>query len=103
MQTIPLLSVPNQKLRVRLDGQTCFIHVYQKSQGLFLDLSMDDTPIVTGVLCRDLAFLLLANYLGFKGNLVFIDVAGASDPYYTGLADRYILFYYTQSEIDALV
>lgn len=93
MQTIPLIVAPSQTLSVVLAGQRCKIAVYQKEQGLFLDLTMGDQPIVTAIICRDRVRLARYAYLGFVGNLAFMDTQGTDDPVYTGFDGRFKLVY----------
>lgn len=90
---IPLSSVPAQRLSVQLDGQSCVILVYQKSTGLYLDLSVAAVPIVTGALCRDRVWIVRDGYLGFVGDLAFVDTQGEDDPTYTDLTDRFQLLW----------
>ena len=47
MKGIPLKPVPSQTLSVLLNGQNCQISVYQKSTGVYLDLHINNSPIVT--------------------------------------------------------
>jgi hypothetical protein len=101
MQIVPLTAVPSQSLTVLLNGQTCAINVYQKSTGLFFDLSVQGvtnpltgmSQLVTAMLCLNGVGLVREAYLGFIGQLVFVDTQGDTDPYYTGLGSRYILTY----------
>ena len=93
MKTIPLQSVPSQTLSVLLGGQNCQIAVYQKSTGLYLDLSINNAPLLTTVMCRDRVRLVRQTYHGFAGDLTFVDTQGFSDPSYTGLGGRFILVY----------
>lgn len=102
MQQIPLTPVPSQTTRVVLGGQNCQISVYQKSEGLFFDLSVDGTAIVLAVVGRDMDPLICREYLNFIGNLMFVDTQGASDPEYLGLGTRYALVYLSEAE-NALV
>ena len=39
------------------------------------------------------------SYLGFVGDLVFLDNVGQTDPYWEGLGSRYILYYIEESEL----
>lgn len=98
MQTVALQPVPSQILSVVLGGQNCQIAVYQKTQGLFVDLNSNGVDISTGVLAHDVVPLVPTTYLGFVGNLVFTDTQGASDPSYDGLGSRYQLVYLTSAE-----
>lgn len=90
---IPLISTPSQTLACTLAGQSCQIAVYQKSTGVFLDLVLVSTPIITAALCRDRVSIVREVYLGFVGSLVFIDTQGADDPDYTGFGTRFQLVY----------
>lgn len=90
---IPLTATPSQEFSVTLGNQLCRIKVYQKSTGLFLDLFVSDRPIVQGALCRDRVRIVRHAYLGFVGDLAFIDTMGRADPEYAGLGDRFQLGY----------
>lgn len=90
---IPLTAVPAQRLSVTLGTQRCSIRVYQLATGLYFDLAVAGTPIVSGIVCRNRVGLIRAEYLGFAGELAFIDTMGSQDPDYTGLGARYQLVY----------
>lgn len=97
MQIIPLTSVASQTFTIQLNSQNCEINLYQKSTGLFFDLFLDGTQIVSSMICLNEVGLVRESYLGFVGQLVFIDTQGNDDPDYTGLGSRYLLTYWTQS------
>lgn len=99
MEVIPVKNVASQTLKTQLAQQTCFIKIYQKSTGLYIDLRVDDRPVVTGVLCRDRVITVRHAYLGFTGDIVFIDTEGFDDPYYTGLGGRWFLAYLSPEEV----
>lgn len=99
MKTIPLQAVPSQSLSVLLDQQNCQINVYQKSTGLFLDLSVNDVSIVSAVICRDRTLMVRQAYKGFSGDLCFADSQGTNDPDYTGLDGRYVLVYLEKGDL----
>ena len=92
-QIVPIASIPNQTFNVVLGAQQCTITLYQKSTGLFMDLVANGNQVITAMLCLDRVGLVREAYLGFAGSLAFVDTQGYSDPYYTGLGDRYILTY----------
>ena len=48
------------------------------------------------MLCLNEVGLVRESYLGFVGQLVFVDMQGSSDPTYDGLGSRYLLTYWTQ-------
>lgn len=94
MQVIPITADPSQSFTVLLGDQNCAISLYQKSVGLFMDLSLNGVQILSAMLCLDRVNLVREAYLGFSGRLSFIDVQGTSDPTYTGLGSRFILAYF---------
>lgn len=107
MQEIPLSAVPNQQVTVTLADQVCLIHVYQKGNdppfiGLFVDLYVNDSLIIGGVFCENKNRIVRSSYLGFAGDLVFVDREGSNNPDYRGLgpAGRYRLVYITEAELD---
>ena len=94
MQVIPLAAVASQSFTIQLNGQNCEINIYQKSTGLYFDLILNGSGIVNTMICLNAVGLVREIYLGFVGQLVFIDTQGTDDPYYTGLGSRYILTYW---------
>lgn len=98
MQTVPLQSVPSQSTKVILGNQNCQIVIYQKPQGVFVDLIADNVEIVRGVIALDAVPLVCRGYAGFSGSLLFLDSQGASDPRYEGLGGRFDLVYLTAEE-----
>lgn len=103
MQIIPLTNQPNQSFSITLNGQDCSINLYQKSTGLFCDLFLGTTQILQTQICLDRVYLVRYNYLGFSGNIAFIDTQGDTVPYYTGFNTRYLMAYSLPSEVTALV
>jgi hypothetical protein len=106
MQIIPLQAVPSQTLSVSLGTQQCTINVYQKFYGVFLDLYATNTIsgplpslILGGQICQNLNIIVRSLYLGFIGDLAFVDTQGSSNPIYTGLGTRFLLVYLTPSEV----
>lgn len=99
MLVIPLSAVPSKKLTTLLANQNCQIKVYQKTTGVYLDLYVNNAPIVTGVVCRDRVALVRDSYLGFVGDLSFFDTQGTSDPSYEGFGSRFQLVYLEASDL----
>jgi hypothetical protein len=89
--TIPLTTVPSQRLSIQLAGKSCRLAVYQKRTGLYVDVSVNDRPVLVGVLCRDRTKLVRGAHFGFPGDLAFIDTQGHADPDYSGLEQRFRL------------
>lgn len=104
-QSIPLLTVPAQELTVVLGGQVCQLKVYQKSTGLYMDVSVSNVLLVAGVICQNNNRIVRESYIGFLGDLAFFDTQGDDDPNYLGLgpADdaRWALLYYSPAELGA--
>jgi hypothetical protein len=99
MIKLPLQSIPSQKIQSLLGGQYCRIDVYQKTTGLFLDLYVNNVAIGAAILCRDRVKLIREAYLGFMGDLTFVDAQGLSDPDYTGLGGRFVLVYLEAADL----
>ncbi len=98
-QQIPLQAIPNQSLNPSIGGQAVQINLYQKSTWLFMDVLVDNAPIVSGTICENLNRIVRDTYLGFVGDFVFLDTQGSSDPTYQGLGTRFLLFYLTATDL----
>lgn len=99
MEVIPLIATPSQTVSPSLNGQSTQINVYQKSTGLFCDVYVAGSLIIAGVICRNLNRIVRDLYLGFSGDLMFLDQQGSDDPYYTGLGSRWVLVYLAPSDL----
>ena len=99
MNIIPCQPIPAQSFNVTLGGQSCNISLYQKTTGIFIDLKLNGVPLLTGVLCRQRVLLVRQVYLGFFGDISFIDTSGFDDPSYVGLGTRWQLVYLQPSEL----
>lgn len=114
-QVIPLNPISNQQLDIVLNNQavTLTIYtkhimvpfvpsggiptdppVYQSIDPIFLDLYLNGALLLGGVLCLDRNLIVRNAYLGFVGDLSFLDVQGTNDPETTGLGSRYQLCYF---------
>ena len=51
MQVIPLQAIPNQRFNIVLNDQNCTLHLYQRRDYMFLDLSVDNVVIRQGMIC----------------------------------------------------
>ena len=81
-----------------LNGQNCQIAIYQKQQGLFVDITADGVLVSAATIARNAVPLASREYAGLSGNLLFIDTQGDSDPEFTELGTRYSLVYLTAAE-----
>ena len=105
-QTIPLQATPSQTVNVLLNNQACTINVYTMVGFLFCDLLVNNTLVIGGVICWNLNLIVRDSYFGFVGDLAFVDTQAspttpATDPVYTGLGIRYVLDYYSPTELAA--
>jgi hypothetical protein len=101
MIRVPLFPVPNQTLAITLANQACEIVLRQNGANMFLDLRADGTPVVLTRVCRNKQRLLLdVKYRGFVGDFLFLDTQGDTQPEYTGLDSRYVLYYLEASDLE---
>jgi hypothetical protein len=61
---------------------------------LYMDASLNGVSLWLGKPCLNGVGLNLYRYVGFPGQLIFLDTQGSTDPVWTGLADRYQLVWY---------
>jgi hypothetical protein len=101
MLIVPLQAIPNQTLTITLASQVTQINVYQTAFGLFMDVFLENTLIIGGVICENLNRIIRSAYLGYSGDFAFIDTQGSSDPEYSGLGVRYFLAYLTSAELSS--
>ena len=100
-QVIPTVAVPSQTLAATLGGQLAQINLYSKTTGYFVDLYVNGSRIIGGVLALNQTLIVRDEYLGFEGDLIIADTQGSSDPVYTGMGSRYQLAYLTADEVTA--
>ena len=93
MLTISLEAEKEQTVTATLGGQACTIRLVQRDSALYMDLTVDSNPIIQGIPCWYGNKMVRYSYLGFSGDLVFLDTEGQNDPDYTGLGTRYPLLY----------
>lgn len=58
---------------------------------IYCDLAINGTPIWYGKPCLNLVELNFYPYTGLYGSLQFMDLQGSSDPFWSGLGDRFQL------------
>lgn len=100
MQEITLTQEKSQSFSITLADQACVIRLFQGYAGIYMDLTLNNVPIMQGVLCLNNNKMVKYKYLGFRGDLFFCDQQGNQDPTYDGLSTRYKLFYLTQDELN---
>ena len=90
---VPLLPTPAQELSIPLGGQPCQLRVYAKAFGIYVDVFVNDALVIGGVVARNLTRIVRSGYLGFTGDLYFVDTTGNDDPAVAGLGGRFVLIY----------
>lgn len=102
MNVIPLTDSPSQDFNVNVGGQFCSLSLRTRLDGaMYMDVYVNNALIVGGVVCQNLNRIVRNAYLGFIGDLLFIDNQGASDPSYPGLGTRYELLYLSVDDLTA--
>lgn len=106
MLIVPTQPLPSQIIQITLNGQNCTINLYQKRAGMFLDLLVNNAPIIYGAICENLNLIVRSAYRGFVGDLIFIDnetsvPTQGVDPIYTGLGFRFSLAYLFPTDLPA--
>jgi hypothetical protein len=99
---VPLTATASQSLQIVLSNQSCQLNVYQKFFGLFMDVSVNDSLIIGGVICQNDNRIVRDLYLGFIGDFAFFDTQGGNDPVSTGLGSRYQLWYLTPTDLGGM-
>lgn len=101
MLVVPTQALPNQQLQSQLGNQATTLMIYQTAYGLFMDVYLNSTLIIAGVICQNLNRIVRSGYLGYVGDFVFVDMEGSDDPIYTGLGTRFLLLYLEESDFTA--
>lgn len=102
IQTVPLIPAKSQNLTITLGGQICQINVYQKLYGVFIDLYVGTGLIIGGVYCLNKVRIVRDSYLGFVGDLAFVDTQENDKPFWQGLGSRFILTYLAEADLAIL-
>lgn len=99
MRTVSILPQKSQSISVNLAGQQCTIRLIQRESFIYMDLTVNGNPIMQGVPCLFGNKMVRYSYLGFVGDLVFLDNVGQQDPFWEGLGSRYNLYYIEENEL----
>jgi hypothetical protein len=99
MLIIPTDPVQSRTFTIQLADQSCYIKLYQKTTGMYFDLSVAGVPKVQGKIVRNRVKLVRQPYLGFVGDLAFMDTVGNGDPNYRGLGSRWLFMYLEASDL----
>jgi hypothetical protein len=77
----------------------CQLTLRTRFYGLFMDVSVNDAPIVQSVICQNWNRIIRSAYLGFIGDFAFWDTQGSTDPGHTDLGSRYLLYHLEKSDL----
>lgn len=106
MYVVPLTAVPSQQVKTVLDSQIVELDIYQLRYGMFMNVTVNGVLEIGAVICENLNRIIRDAYLnakvGFSGDFVFQDLAGSTDPVFTGLGTRYRLLYITEAELESI-
>lgn len=93
LRTIPLAATPNQTASVVLGERNVDFTLRAFDDALYIDVIVDDVPIVAGQVCTDRTDLTArAVQLGYPDlALYFADLRGTSNPDWTEFGTRYVL------------
>ncbi len=99
---VPLQPVASQTISVILGNQACQFNLYSKFDVLYIDVYVNNNPVILGVQCQNGNRIIRSAYLGFLGDLAFVDTQGSADPSYTGLGSRWLLEYLDPADLITL-
>ncbi len=102
MMLVPIQAVASQTVSVILGNQACQFNIYSKLGIVYMDVYVNNNPIILGVQCQVGNRIVRSSYLGFLGDLVYIDTQGSSDPSYSGLGSRWLLEYLDIDDLETL-
>lgn len=80
MEIITLTQEAVQTTNVTLNQQDCTIKLYQMPSMLYIDLMANNNVIMLGIPCSSFTKLVRYGYLGFQGDLFFVDYDVGSQP-----------------------
>ena len=103
MQQIPIRAVSNQTLFTTLGSQDVQINIRQRITGVYFDLYLSNTRLVSAVYGRNMTPMVVDAYLGFVGDVMWVDTLGLNqDPVWSGLGTQFALVYLSASDLSAL-
>lgn len=98
---IPVQAVPSQTVSTIVGGQVVKLEIAQKrsfdfvdTKGMYVNVYRNDVLIIGGVICEHANLIVRDTYLGFQGDLMFVDSTGNNtDPVYSDLGSTHFLVY----------
>ena len=98
MQQITLAPIPNQAFSVTLNSVRYDIRIYLAANVMCCDLSINGTPIITGIRLVSGALIIPYRYLE-NGNFL-ITTLNDELPWYEEFEATQFLIYFTQDELE---
>lgn len=80
MEIITLKQEPIQTVNVTLYQQDVSIKLYQMPSMMYIDVTSDGKVLVLGIPCASFTKLIRYSYLGFQGDLFFVDYDSTAKP-----------------------
>jgi len=73
MNPIPLAATPNQSLTFNVDGAFWQLHVYQAINQMYMDITRNNVPVISGIRCLGGVGLMPYKYMYAPtyGNFIF--------------------------------
>lgn len=96
---IPVQAVANQQLSVQLEGQAVQLSIFTMLGALFMSVSVNNSVIISSVICENKNRIVRDAYLGFLGDFCWLDTQGDLDPYYAELGSRFQLIYLSETDV----
>ena len=93
MNLIPLDKQPNQRFTTTLSNKNVGLELITRGLYMYANIKVDDEPLINGVICLNDVNLIQYNNTKLNGKLYFKDTQGNEAPVYSGLNDRWLLFY----------
>lgn len=103
MLLLPIKPEPNQRFSVVLDNQNCTFELYQRYDRIYASVYIDETPLITGVICLDCTSLMQTSTTAFSGFLCFVDTLGNEPPQWEELGTRWQLVFFSAREVAEIV
>lgn len=88
---IPVSAMPSQSFNVIINSVVFRLDIYQRSTGLYMNVWVLGSIVISGAICQNLNPVIHSDYLGLGGDFVWVDTQGSNDPTYDGLGSRYVL------------
>lgn len=98
MRLISAEPLKSQAILFPIGDSQVGLTLVQRGDILYADVYLDGRCICQGVPCLNGNRIIHYKYLGFPGDLFFVDTLGNSDPNYSGIGSRYLLYHLSEDE-----